>query len=121
MGRGHQLDGYNECQCSAAKKEKPWLQPPPHGQLLREQKPGSIPLLTLLSGGNNRSVISCHFPVSLQNNAKSCTYCYCTNGRVPASNSLKVAVQVCNHEITRYFKAYLIQTRRTDGSKLYIK
>ena len=33
----------------------------------------------------------------------------------------KVAVQVCDHEITRYFKAYLIQTRRTDGNKLYIK
>ena len=33
----------------------------------------------------------------------------------------KVAVQACNHEITRYFKAYLIQTRSTDGNKLYIK
>ena len=33
----------------------------------------------------------------------------------------KVVVQVCDHEITRYFKAYLIQTRSTDGNKLYIK
>ena len=35
--------------------------------------------------------------------------------------SLKVAVQACNHEIIRYIKAYLIQTRNTDGKKLYIK
>ena len=34
---------------------------------------------------------------------------------------IKVAVQVCDHEITRYFKAYIIQTRSTDGNKLYIK
>ena len=34
---------------------------------------------------------------------------------------IKVAVQACDHEITRYFKAYLIQTRSTDGNKLYIK
>ena len=33
----------------------------------------------------------------------------------------KVAVQACNHEITRYFKAYIIETRSTDGNKLYIK
>ena len=38
-----------------------------------------------------------------------------------ASVALKVAVQACDHEITRYFKAYLIQTRSTDGNKLYIK
>ena len=31
-----------------------------------------------------------------------------------------MAVQACDHEITRYFKAYLIQTRSTDGNKLYI-
>ena len=31
-----------------------------------------------------------------------------------------MAVQACNHEITRYIKAYLIQTRSTDGNKLYI-
>ena len=35
--------------------------------------------------------------------------------------NIKVAVQACDHEITRYFKAYLIQTRSTDGNKLYIK
>ena len=35
--------------------------------------------------------------------------------------SVKVAVQACDHEITRYFKAYLIQNRSTDGSKLYTK
>ena len=34
---------------------------------------------------------------------------------------VKVAVQASDHEITRYFKAYLIQTRSTDGNKLYIK
>ena len=33
----------------------------------------------------------------------------------------KVAVKACDHEITRYIKAYLIQTRSTDGNKLYIK
>ena len=33
----------------------------------------------------------------------------------------KVAVQAFDHEITRYFKAYLIQTRSTDGNKLHIK
>ena len=34
---------------------------------------------------------------------------------------VKVAVQAFDHEITRYFKAYLIQTRSTDGNKLHIK
>ena len=34
---------------------------------------------------------------------------------------LKVAVQACDHETTRHTKAYLIQTRSTDGNKLYIK
>ena len=33
----------------------------------------------------------------------------------------KVAVKACDHEITRYIKAYLIQARSTDGNKLYIK
>ena len=33
----------------------------------------------------------------------------------------KVAVQACDHETTRHNKAYLIQTRSTDGNKLYIK
>ena len=32
-----------------------------------------------------------------------------------------VAVQACHHETTRHTKAYLIQTRSTDGNKLYIK
>ena len=35
--------------------------------------------------------------------------------------AIKVAVKACDHEITRYIKAYLIQTRSTDGIKLYIK
>ena len=34
---------------------------------------------------------------------------------------LKVAVQACDYETTRHTKAYLIQTRSTDGNKLYIK
>ena len=34
---------------------------------------------------------------------------------------IKVAVQACDHETTRHTKAYLIQTRSTDGNKLYIK
>ena len=35
--------------------------------------------------------------------------------------TFKVAVQACDHETTRHTKAYLIQTRSTDGNKLYIK
>ena len=38
--------------------------------------------------------------------------------RVYVCVSVKVAVQACDHETTR---AYLIQTRSTDGNKLYIK
>ena len=37
------------------------------------------------------------------------------------SLTLKVAVQACDHETTRHTKAYLIQTRSTDGNKFYIK
>ena len=38
-----------------------------------------------------------------------------------SSNFIKVAVKACDHDTTRYIKAYLIQTRSTDGNKLYIK
>ena len=44
---------------------------------------------------------------------------FCTACREEVS--IKVAVQACDHEITTYFKAYLIQTRSTDGNKLYVK
>ena len=36
-------------------------------------------------------------------------------------HQLKVAVEACDHEIIRYIKACLIQTRSTDCNKLYIK
>ena len=42
------------------------------------------------------------------------------NENLPAL-PFKVAVQACDHETTRHTKAYLIQTRSTDGNKLYIK
>ena len=48
-------------------------------------------------------------------------HCLETFEHMNALFAIKVAVQACDHEITRYIKAYLIQTRSTDGNKLYIK
>ena len=39
----------------------------------------------------------------------------------PELKFFKVAVQACDHETTTHTKAYLFQTRSTDGNKLYIK
>ena len=55
----------------------------------------------------------------------ACTYiAICTHGVSFAHimpTVLKVTVQACDHETTKHTKAYLIQTRSTDGNKLYIK